>query len=56
MTTTLAPSPGRGFGSFAVPWSVILVAGLMLAGLLVVSGDYGFHGDEMYFVAVSLHI
>ncbi|MGO9205722.1 MAG: hypothetical protein ACLQBX_05960 [Candidatus Limnocylindrales bacterium] len=32
---------------FAVPWPVLLIAGLMVAGLLALSGAYGFHGDEM---------
>jgi hypothetical protein len=27
---------------------VLVVAGLMVSGLLVLSGAYGFHGDEMY--------
>jgi 4-amino-4-deoxy-L-arabinose transferase-like glycosyltransferase len=39
----------------AAPWAVFLVAGLMLAALLVVSGAYGFHGDEMYFVVAGQH-
>jgi len=38
-----------------VPWAVILTAGLMVAGLLLVSGAYGFHGDEMYFVVAGQH-
>ncbi|MEW9529928.1 ArnT family glycosyltransferase [Microbispora sp. NPDC049125] len=41
--------------SFAVPWPVILVAGLMVALLLALSGAYGFHGDEMYFVVAGRH-
>jgi 4-amino-4-deoxy-L-arabinose transferase-like glycosyltransferase len=39
----------------AVPWPVLLVAGLMVAGLLAVSGAYGFHGDEMYYVVAGQH-
>ena len=38
-----------------VPWPVLVVAGLMVAGLLAVSGAYGFHGDEMYFVVAGQH-
>jgi len=40
---------------FAVPWPVLLVAGLMVTLLLVVSGAYGFHGDEMYYVVAGQH-
>ena len=39
----------------AVPWLVLVVAGLMVALLLGVSGEYGFHGDEMYFVVAGQH-
>ncbi len=39
----------------AVPWPVLLVAGLMLAALLAVAGAYGFHGDEMYYVVAGQH-
>jgi hypothetical protein len=38
-----------------VPWPVLLVAGLMFAGLMAVSGAYGFHGDEMYYVVAGRH-
>jgi hypothetical protein len=38
-----------------VPWPVVVIAGLMVAGLLAVSGAYGFHGDEMYFVVAGQH-
>jgi Dolichyl-phosphate-mannose-protein mannosyltransferase len=34
---------------------VALVAALMGVGLLAVSGAYGFHGDEMYFVVAGQH-
>lgn len=45
----------RQVPTFSVPWAVFLTAGLMVAGLLLVSGAYGFHGDEMYFVVAGQH-
>jgi hypothetical protein len=39
----------------AVPWPVLLTAAVMVAGLLAVSGAYGFHGDEMYYVVAGRH-
>ncbi len=41
--------------TLTVFWPVLVVAGLMVAGLLAVSGQYGFHGDEMYFVVAGQH-
>jgi hypothetical protein len=55
MMIPLARPPRRASGSLAVPWPVILVAGMMVVGLLVVSGEYGFHGDEMYYVVAGRH-
>ena len=46
---------GPGSGRLAVPWPVVLVAGVMFVGLLAVSGAYGFHGDEMYYVVAGQH-
>jgi hypothetical protein len=46
---------GRGVGSLRVPWPVLLAAGVMVVGLLAVSGAYGFHGDEMYYVVAGQH-
>ncbi len=45
----------RWFPWLALPWPVLLVAGLMVAALLGVSGAYGFHGDEMYFIVAGQH-
>ncbi|MGH2511496.1 MAG: ArnT family glycosyltransferase [Candidatus Limnocylindrales bacterium] len=55
MTSASVPGSGEGSTSLAVPWPVLLVAGLMVAGLLAVSSAYGFHGDEMYFVVAGQH-
>ena len=58
VTTELTSAVGassRRLAVFAVPWPVLLVAALMLAGLLAVSGQYGFHGDEMYYVVAGQH-
>ncbi|MEV6159094.1 hypothetical protein AB0L53_53065 [Nonomuraea sp. NPDC052129] len=52
MDVTRSPTGSR---SWAVPWPVWLVAGLMVAGLLSLSGAYGFHGDEMYFAVAGRH-
>ena len=43
------------FPTFAVPWPVLLVSGLMFAALIALSGSYGFHGDEMYYVVAGQH-
>jgi hypothetical protein len=34
---------------------VLLIAGLMAVGLLALSGAYGFHGDEMYYIVAGQH-
>src|SRR3954470_13698147 len=46
---------GPGLGGLAGPWPAVLGAGVMVVGLLAVSGDYGFHGDEMYYVVAGRH-
>ena len=55
MTTSVAHPPKHRFSTFAVPWPVLVVAGLMFAGLMALSGAYGFHGDEMYYVVAGQH-
>jgi 4-amino-4-deoxy-L-arabinose transferase-like glycosyltransferase len=55
MTPAPVLAPGGGLRALAVPWPVLVVAGLMVAGLLAVSGAYGFHGDEMYYVVAGRH-
>jgi 4-amino-4-deoxy-L-arabinose transferase-like glycosyltransferase len=41
--------------AIALPWLVFVVAGLMAAVLIGLSGQYGFHGDELYFVVAGQH-
>jgi hypothetical protein len=36
-----------------VPWPVLVSAGLMVLGLLAVSGAYGFRPDETYYVVAG---
>ncbi|MHB8399664.1 MAG: glycosyltransferase family 39 protein [Candidatus Limnocylindrales bacterium] len=55
MTRSAATSSSGRFPALAVPWPVLVVAGLMVAGLLAVSGAYGFHRDEMYFIVAGRH-
>ena len=55
MTVSAADSSNQRFSWPRVPWPVLAVAGLMLVGLLAVSGAYGFHGDEMYYVVAGQH-
>jgi 4-amino-4-deoxy-L-arabinose transferase-like glycosyltransferase len=50
-----AKAPECQISAFSVPWPVILAAGLMVAALLAMSGAYGFHGDEMYYVVAGQH-
>jgi 4-amino-4-deoxy-L-arabinose transferase-like glycosyltransferase len=55
LPSSTADAANRRFLWLAVPWPVILVAGLMAAALLAVSGAYGFHGDEMYYIVAGQH-
>ncbi len=51
-------SPGSRGGRFLPPsltWPVLAIAGLMVAVLLAVAGQYGFHGDEMYYIVAGWH-
>jgi hypothetical protein len=58
VTALSAPTADAAHHRFpfpAVPWPVFVVAGLMFMGLMAVSGAYGFHGDEMYFIVAGQH-
>src|ERR1035437_2099126 len=55
MTSSTAGSSRQPSRWLAVPWPVLLVAGVMFAGLMAVSGAYGFHGDEMYYIVAGQH-
>jgi 4-amino-4-deoxy-L-arabinose transferase-like glycosyltransferase len=55
MTSSTAASVRQRFSWVAVPWPVLLIAGLMFVGLMALAGAYGFHGDEVYFVVAGQH-
>jgi len=55
LTTSRASQPGHRVGSLPGLWPVLVVAGLMAALLLAVSGQYGFHPDETYYVVAGQH-
>jgi Dolichyl-phosphate-mannose-protein mannosyltransferase len=55
VTTSSWDALDRRLSRLAVPWPVLAVAGLMVLGLLALAGQYGFHGDEMYFVVAGQH-
>jgi hypothetical protein len=52
---SMSNAPNGRFLLPDVPRPVLLVAGLMVVALLAVSGSYGFHGDEMYFIVAGRH-
>ena len=55
MTTSVSEESRHGVAWVPIAWPVLVVAGAMVAGLLAVSGAYGFHGDEMYYVVTGQH-
>ncbi len=57
MTVGTAPSPPRTPPTQGtLPLGVWLVAAIIVLALLSVSGRYGFHGDEFYFVVTGRHL
>jgi 4-amino-4-deoxy-L-arabinose transferase-like glycosyltransferase len=49
-------TPGTGkVRARRLPAWVLLIAGLVVLGLMVVAGRYGFHRDEYYFVVTGQH-
>jgi 4-amino-4-deoxy-L-arabinose transferase-like glycosyltransferase len=55
MTSSAAKASNHRFSWLAALWPAFLVAGLMVVALLTVSGAYGFHRDELYFIVAGRH-
>jgi 4-amino-4-deoxy-L-arabinose transferase-like glycosyltransferase len=55
MTTLAVTAPDHRLARTLDRWPVFLIAGVMIAVLLVVSGIYGLHGDEMYYIVAGRH-
>ncbi|RZQ61065.1 glycosyltransferase family 39 protein [Amycolatopsis suaedae] len=53
LTTVLARPFVRGG---VVPWPVAVLAGMLGLLLLLTSGRYGYHGDELYFLSAGRHL
>ncbi|MEO8750760.1 MAG: glycosyltransferase family 39 protein [Allobranchiibius sp.] len=43
-------------GTRRVPAGVLVIAGMVVVGLMLVAGRYGFHRDEYYFVVTGQHL